>query len=62
MRARQAHCGPCEREFTLVCAAPDCEKDVPATIHQKVNDYILAEMLSILECDFNSSFDVCQVW
>jgi hypothetical protein len=32
---------------------------VPATIHEKVYNYVLAKILPILECDVNSPFDVC---
>ena len=45
---------------TLVCAEPIYKSDVPATIYKKVDNYILAEVMPILECDFDSPFNVCQ--
>jgi hypothetical protein len=60
MRARLVHCGPYESDLVLVCAQPVNEKNVPATIYQKVDNYVLAEVVSILECDINSPFDVYQ--
>lgn len=43
-----------------MCAEPSYESDVPATIYKEVDDYILTEMMPILECDFDSPFDVYQ--
>jgi hypothetical protein len=60
MRVRRVHCGPYESTFTSVCAEPIYENDVPATIYKKVDNYILAEVMPILERDFDSPFDVYQ--
>jgi hypothetical protein len=38
----------------------DYESDVPTTIYKKVDNYILAEVMPILECDFDSPFNVYQ--
>ena len=48
------------KRVALVCAEPIYKSDVPATIYKKVDNYILAEVLPILECDFDSPFNVCQ--
>jgi hypothetical protein len=60
----------CERGFikfivapvrvTLARAEPIHESDAPATIYKKVDNYILAEVMPVLECDFDSPFNVCQ--
>jgi len=41
---------------------PNYKKNVPATIYQKVDNDVLAEVMPILECDIHSPFDVYQVW
>lgn len=58
MRVHQVHCGPYESDFS-VCRT-DLRSDVPATIYKKVDNYILAEVMPILKCDFDSPFNVCQ--
>ena len=33
---------------------------VPATVHEKVDYHVLAEVMPILECDINSASNVCK--
>ena len=33
---------------------------VPATVHEKVDYHVLAEVMPILECDLNGASDVCK--
>ena len=62
MRARQAHCGPYESRIHISASKTrlrEIREYVPATIYKKIYNHILTEMMSILECDVNSPFNVC---
>ena len=53
---------PIENDFTSRFPDRIMKKNVPATIYQKVDNDVLAEVMPILECDIHSPFDVYQVW